>query len=239
MINNLFFLIYFVVTFFSFEFRTDSGYIRYQITRGDSVREGLLIYKNNKSYFTINPFNPKLLTITGETQVDTSIIDFIVMNYAEKTIESIEYLKNGDRVLFTEKLPEFDWEILPEKKQIGKFTCHKAKMKFRCSEYTAWFSLEIPLAIGPMKTHGLPGAILELNNDTLGENFIATNIEIPSTSLTELKIDRQKKVDIVYDSVEKFTLDYKKEMKKFITFYRSQNNFPEDAQIVVEERECF
>ena len=54
-----------------------------------------------------------------------------------------------------------EWKLNKETKNIGKFNCKKATCSFRGRNYTAWYTLEVPLPYGPWKLQGLPGVILE------------------------------------------------------------------------------
>jgi GLPGLI family protein len=60
-----------------------------------------------------------------------------------------------------EKTPTIYWKVSDEKKKIGDHVAYKATGKFRGREYTAWFTLDLPLPYGPWKLQGLPGLILE------------------------------------------------------------------------------
>ena len=59
----------------------------------------------------------------------------------------------------------FNWNILQnEETKILGYKCHKAIGKFRGREYIAWFTIELPIDIGPFKFRGLPGAILKVSD---------------------------------------------------------------------------
>lgn len=73
----------------------------------------------------------------------------------------------------------FDWNITDETRQIGSFTGVKATTSFRGRDYTAWFTSEIPVNIGPWKFHELPGLILEIYDEEKEVQFQLANIEIP------------------------------------------------------------
>ncbi|TWI14921.1 GLPGLI family protein [Sphingobacterium siyangense] len=71
----------------------------------------------------------------------------------------------------------FDWNISAETKQIGEFTCYKAKgdkvisyreggeYKIRKTPVIAWFCPEIPVPFGPVFGRDLPGLIFEFQYD--------------------------------------------------------------------------
>lgn len=60
-----------------------------------------------------------------------------------------------------EELPEINWEIQEEIKDIQGFKVQKATTEFRGRVYEVWFAADIPVSFGPWKLHGLPGLILE------------------------------------------------------------------------------
>ncbi|MCZ8089936.1 MAG: GLPGLI family protein [Flavobacterium sp.] len=100
----------------------------------------------------------------------------------------------GKEFLIVEKLQQFDWKLLNETKKIGDYTCYKAevtipvteKEKKQYEEYlkkqeskpsfftmdepkekkvTAWYTPDIPVNVGPLNYWGLPGLILEIQEE--------------------------------------------------------------------------
>src|SRR5690554_6438375 len=55
----------------------------------------------------------------------------------------------------SEKIVPPEWVLLEDTKQIGGFTCQKALTTFRGRNYTAWFTSQIPVNLGPWKLNGL------------------------------------------------------------------------------------
>jgi GLPGLI family protein len=83
-------------------------------------------------------------------------------------------------VLVAEKKLPANWEISDEVKKIQGYTCYKATCHHRGRHYTAWFTPEIPIPEGPYKFKGLPGLILEIE-DNRGELKIwAEKIQYPA-----------------------------------------------------------
>lgn len=103
-----------------------------------------------------------------------------------------------DAIYVTEepRLPNITWQITSEKKSIGSFSCQKATTHFRGRNYTAWFTMDIPISNGPWKLQGLPGLILEATDDAEEVKFLFLSIEMPSTRSTAIKVPTDgKKVD--------------------------------------------
>ncbi|HYE55479.1 MAG TPA: GLPGLI family protein [Chitinophagaceae bacterium] len=88
------------------------------------------------------------------------------------------------------------WNITNEKKNIGKFVCRKAEANAFGRKWTAWFTTDIPLSIGPWKLWGLPGAILEATDATNTYMFLFREVDIPNleaqTKVKELKPSSDK-----------------------------------------------
>ncbi len=84
----------------------------------------------------------------------------------------------GTPLLVHDSYSTLAWIILDETKVVGSLSCQKAIGMFRGRTYTAWFSMEIPLPIGPWKLGGLPGAILEATDETGEVSFLFSGIRI-------------------------------------------------------------
>lgn len=87
----------------------------------------------------------------------------------------------GKLFLVQDTLPQINWKLTGETKQIGQYTCYKAtytrmsrggfKMDSENGESliqpkeivtTAWYTPQIPISDGPEMYYGLPGLILEV-----------------------------------------------------------------------------
>ncbi len=135
---------------------------------GGHVRE-MIPVKNNKGLFMI------MKTTTEEGFIYN-------INRTKNLIKSRDIGYN----YISDTIPNLTWKILNETKKIGNFECSKATCNFRGRDYTAWFSISIPLPYGPWKLQGLPGLILEAYDTDKEIYFYFKSIEYPSKK--ELKI---------------------------------------------------
>lgn len=142
----------------------------------------------------------------------------------------------GKEFLIVEPLEKPDWKLLNETKKIGDYNCFKAELIVQVTEkqkeeykdflkkeetkpslfkmeepkdktIVAWYTPEIPVSFGPNNYWGLPGLILEINEDetiilcskvTLS-NKEKSKIKVPNTGdkVTQKKFDeiQKKKMD--------------------------------------------
>lgn len=80
--------------------------------------------------------------------------------------ETMVYRKiTGDACSYVEQTGHPVWELTSETKEILGYTCQLAKCDFRGRIWHAWFSSDIPVNEGPWKLFGLPGLVLEANDE--------------------------------------------------------------------------
>jgi GLPGLI family protein len=100
----------------------------------------------------------------------------------------------GKEYLIQDKAEPFEWELSEETKKIGNYTAQKASFtkivdsrRFSTGmtemenvkdtiQVTVWFTPEIPVSHGPEYYFGLPGLILEVQNQ--GRTLICEKIEL-------------------------------------------------------------
>jgi len=71
------------------------------------------------------------------------------------------------------------WQLINEKKQIGKYICQKATTNFSGRDWVVWFTAELPYSFGPWKLHGLPGLIVEAADSENKYSFILKAVQMP------------------------------------------------------------
>ena len=70
-----------------------------------------------------------------------------------------------------------DWQLYDTTREIGSFLCKRATIDFGGRAYEVWYTLDIPTNIGPYKFHGLPGAIVSLEDSTKEVIFKLVHVE--------------------------------------------------------------
>ncbi|MEY3643930.1 MAG: hypothetical protein RLZZ207_624 [Bacteroidota bacterium] len=114
----------------------------------------------------------------------------------------------GKEYLIKDKAEPFEWELSEETKKIGNYTAQKASFtkivdsrRFSTGmtemenvkdtlQVTVWFTPEIPVSHGPEYYFGLPGLILEVQNQ--GRTLICEKIEL-NPSADPVIIERPSK----------------------------------------------
>lgn len=108
--------------------------------------------------------------------------DIVYRNISDKKfISQKEFM--GKFFLIKDSLKSMDWKLESETKQIGNYVAYKATFtrEVKVKEFnslddeiiettkqkttTAWYTTEIPVSIGPSGYWGLPGLILEIQED--------------------------------------------------------------------------
>jgi GLPGLI family protein len=91
----------------------------------------------------------------------------------------------------TEIIPPQNWTISEDTLTVLGYACQKATATFRGRNYSAWFTLDIPVSEGPWKLHGLPGIILKAEDDESIFHFHAIGITQTGDEKIEIPTDRK------------------------------------------------
>lgn len=154
---------------------------------------------NNKVYFTENSFEQKNSILECRTLGECFLIE----------------------------QPKSVWEISQESKIIGGYLCYRAIYKtplYTSTKPIAWFTPKISASYGPKFFSGLPGLILELEDNTV--TFKAIKIELNPKEKIEIKKPKGKKITKeAYEKLLRKTFPgfYKRWEK-----YKSSNNVTND-----------
>lgn len=161
---------------------------------------------------------PDKLELKGNSTVNNDKLfkDFSNNSYTHKK----ELL--GKMFLIQDKLKKKPWHILNETKKIGIYQCQKAvyvdDTKDEQKTITAWFTKQIPISNGPDLYDGLPGLILQIEDNV--NTILCTSIELNVD--VDLKLPRggkkvsQKEFDVIFNKKKKEGLNKAKSLLKSI-----------------------
>lgn len=119
-----------------------------------------------------------------------------------------EYCRMPDHIekynsFYTETIPVQNWQLCEENQEIAGYQCQKATCHFRGRDYTAWFTVEIPISQGPWKFCGLPGLILKVYDDKQEYVYECVGVEQITDGYPIIRLDNFK----VYQNTTREKLD--------------------------------
>lgn len=68
--------------------------------------------------------------------------------------------------MYREPIPDIAWVVEGKVDSLYGYSCMMATARFRGRTWTAWFTMEIPIKLGPWKLSGLPGLILKAMDES-------------------------------------------------------------------------
>lgn len=117
--------------------------------------------------------------------------------------------------LSVKELKKINWTILPDIRIMKGFKIQKATTNFGGRNWTAWFTHEIQIQDGPYKFHGLPGLILQVEDEEQTHVFtLAGSRKLdPQPSLLEFNINE---IPVTKEKFNELWSEYKKDPAKNI-----------------------
>lgn len=120
--------------------------------------------------------------------------DYLIDKESNTFIKRTRFFNELFFVHFTQ---DANWELINETKTVGDYKCYKATLKRsvvldgKSKDYQviAWFSPELPYEFGPKEFGGLPGLILELQDDKV--TFVASKIEFGTDLFKSFRIENE------------------------------------------------
>lgn len=117
----------------------------------------------------------------------------------------------GTAVHIEDQLPQREWKITDNKRNIAGYNCRKAFWQVDDStKIYAWYCDEIIPEIGPERFHGLPGAILGIASEDGGTVYFATKVEFYQPKSEQLEIKRSKKTQTVQETKDQISITMSK-----------------------------
>ncbi|MDI5948073.1 GLPGLI family protein [Flavobacterium yafengii] len=156
----------------------------------------------------------------------------------------------GKEFLIVDTLEKLNWILVNETKKIGDYSCYKAEVTVPVTEkqkqeyqdflkkqenkislfpmeepkdkvITAWYAPEIPVSLGPLNYWGLPGLILEINEEDV--IILCSKVTLSNKEVAKIKVpNTSKKVtQAEFDAIEKAKLDSMKDKDGNVIFQTS------------------
>ena len=130
--------------------------------------------------------------------------DFKSSNYR------VYFDQNNKETYISDNMPKYEWNLINEYKTISGYKCKKAttikRMLGRTINIVAWYCEEIGINDGPMDFSGLPGFIVQIeNNDTTVMKF--ERIKVISKENSEIKLPEIAIKPITIKEYENATLN--------------------------------
>lgn len=161
-----------------------------EMYRSDST----LVSDSKKGIFSMPPdklmISEQVIKYPNSSQIEYS-----------KIISYGKYLVNQEV-----KLP---WKLNPEFKTILHHKVQKASVAFGGRQWTAWFAKDIPFQDGPYKFYGLPGLILELEDDGKNHRYVLKGIRDNQEELVYPFVNNYKVLKVSYPQFIKLYKNYR------------------------------
>lgn len=153
-------------------------------------------FADNKSIYKFNRWSPKTRIPKHEKDADeenTWYLDFTSrkMNMQKQIV--------GTNFLIADSIPNIEWRITNEHREIAGYNCRKAVGKIMDDVYVfAFYTDDITISGGPCSINGLPGMILGVTIPRLYTSFIATKIDLEISNTSDIKpITAKKTYDLI------------------------------------------
>jgi GLPGLI family protein len=124
------------------------------------------------------------------------------------------YDKLGSIKYFYSENTIFDWKLTNEIKIIQGFSCQKATVKIYGRNFTAWFTKEIPFSEGPYSFYGLPGLIVDIQDEKNYYHFSLVKFDSKENRI--FNIPENRKSNLIKTTKAKFLTAKKSEYQQII-----------------------
>lgn len=181
-----------------------SGKLTYNVileSNNYEVVEGTLLFNNDSSIFFIKnkEYHESIAKDTDNistVESDENDIGFkikppveqlnheVYINRNNKQIKARKFVyKKGEYLpsIVIEPSGTIEWKLIDGNKTIGPFNASKATSSFRGRNYTAWYTRDVKVDVGPWKFQGLPGLILQVTDEEKSVIFNFSSAKIPYT----------------------------------------------------------
>lgn len=107
-----------------------------------------------------------------------------------------------------EPIPEMNWQLHDETKSNSEnVILHKATISFRGRNYTAWYSTEYPIQVGPWKFNNLPGLAFEITEEDNQYHWQLTKIEQNKFKVIPMKYDISRANETLQSHLKSYQIE--------------------------------
>ncbi len=153
-------------------------------------------FADNKSLFKFDRWSPK--TRIPKYQKDADEENTWYFDFTTRKMNMQKQIA-GTNFVIEDSIPNIQWKITNENREIAGYNCRKAVGKIMDDVYVfAFYTDDITISGGPCSINGLPGMILGLTIPRLYTSFIATKVDVTFTDASDIKpITAKKTYDLM------------------------------------------
>lgn len=211
-------------------------YMKYDLDSPLESKDVLYINKNQeKSFYQKGTLNNREGIKPREKRENEIIVNSITkadqfnyFNFKEKKLVS-RIAPIESVYMVEEEIPLMNWELVDETKKVKEIELHKAVCSFRGRNYTAWYSLEYPIHIGPWKFNGLPGLAFEITEDQSNYSWTLTSIKKGMLKAFPLRYDLKRGAISLKEYAERVEYEFEHMNDGFLA------RLPKEIEIISSE----
>jgi GLPGLI family protein len=148
-------------------------------------------FADNKSVYKFDRWSPKTRIPKNQKDADEENIWYFDFSAGKMNMQKQIV---GTNFVIADSIPNIQWKITNEHREIAGYNCRKAVGKIMDDVYVfAFYTDDITISGGPCSISGLPGMILGLSIPRLYTSFIATKIDLNSSNPSDIKPIAAKK----------------------------------------------
>lgn len=130
----------------------------------------------------------------------------------DQIVDKNEFM--GKSFLIKDGMPKYEWKITGAKKKILDYLAMEATTMVDDSiQVKAWFTPQIAISNGPQDFHGLPGMILELDQDNGKLILVASEVILGVLDEDKIKMPKKGK-EVTSDEFNEIRREKMKEMRE-------------------------
>ena len=151
-------------------------------------------FADNKSLFKFDRWSPKTKIPKYEKEADEENSWYFDFTAGKMNMQKLIV---GTSFVIADSIPNIEWKITNEHREIAGYNCRKAVGKIMDEVYVfAFYTDDIIISGGPCSISGLPGLILGLTIPRLYTSYIATKIDLNSINAEIKPITAKKTYDM-------------------------------------------